>query len=238
MSTTADACPHSRRFLLTAGLAGSVAATGTLGAHVALGAVAGPDPVFALIEAERMAWVAFEAASAASDAAETAFGTPADSRRPSVQISVGVLLVEHPGDPSRPVERRETPNFSHDRNDIIASFKSREGGTPWFMEANGRRATSSVEPCCTLEEALADFDAQAANIEEAQPSPEIAEAERRWEVADEAARVALDAVIACRPTTRAGLIAMLDLVDERRDAIDDHSLVLDAVRAFLVGREA
>lgn len=82
MSTNDDARPrpHSRRFLLTAGLAGSVAAAGPLGPHAALAAIspsapisgaASADPTFAAIADVKAKWAAYGKALQVRDEPET-----------------------------------------------------------------------------------------------------------------------------------------------------------------------
>lgn len=227
----------SRRAFLTASAASTLAATGTLGAHVALAAVSEPDPMFALIEAERSARAAWDVARADVDRASEAFIAAGHNRKPSVKTGVLITVVDYPGDPSQPLEREEKDLFSCSRADIVSSYKTRDG-KPIVFEMNGRRIATSAMPHGTCEEALAEFDAQSAAIADARARFGLDEAKHAVSAAGSATWAALEAVFDCEPTTTAGFLAMVDLALEYGEDSVDFDRVREAIADFVNGREA
>ena len=199
-----------------------------------------PDPIFALIEAEERAHDAFEAAIDRQIAAETAFEATGLDRHPRVQTGTMTTIVDQDGVTLPAEDWLERPLYANTRSEIEDAF--RRGTKPFTISAGARQVTQTETRCGTLEDALAAVEADKAEIEAARPRYGIEAADRAETEAMRAHDAAALAVFTATPTTKAGLLAMLDLYDGR-DFIphsgteDLYDGLLAAVRSIL-SREA
>lgn len=228
MSTNENPRPLSRRSIITTG----GAALATAGATLPALATA-PDPVLALVAAERAAWEAFGAAGQESDGAEQALMQSPWDRKPRVLIGEYTTIASGPDlDPVPLEERTAEPVYAHDHAAIDRDCDAHACWPASCAEAvEERRARLHRE-----------LDADAAAIAAAPEVVRHGKAEERWSEAHNAWRAAARVMVAAVPTTAAGLIAQIEafeaytkdcMVSHAEDGLTD---LLANVRAFVAGR--
>lgn len=230
MSTNALARPQSRRSLLTALAAGTVAGGATFGVQAAGATI--PDPIFALIEAEMTAWDAVETTSLTSSIAEDELMASGWDRKPRVRVGEYTSMVRGPDhEPIPPDEQTAEPVYVHSHGAIDQDCDShaRAPGAD-LAKVEARRARLHRE----LDEDAAALIARGARSAEAEEVYD--KAFRTWQVAS-------NTLVAATPRTAAGLLALIErfkvrvahcMVDPERDGLDN---ILVHVRSFL-SREA
>ena len=230
--------PSSRRSFLTAAAAGTLAG----GATFAVKASADADPIFALIEAEEAAWAVYEDAMDGQCEADEAFYAAGINRKPRVQTGTMVTIVRKDGIPMPVSEWVEKPVYAYGRAEVEACFANR--AQPVTVTNGDRTVSLHEEPCGELDAALAEFEADKAALENAPERIRKKAAEAATAIAGRAHDDAAEAVFTATPTTRAGLLAMLDLFEkrghhrDRADYVDDLTTGLLAAVRSILSREA
>ncbi len=174
-----------------------------------------PDPIFALIEAEQAAWDTCESTIDQVSEAETAVDAAGLDRHPRVQVGELTTIVDGPdGSPLPQSEWKAEPIYAYSVEDIERSY-GKDPAAPVVVFNGDKQARIETTVQGARESALARFEADRAALENAPEAVAYREADARREEASRLHQEALEAVFHVTPTTRAGLIAMMDLFDKR-----------------------